>query len=98
MDEISSLVQDIENIRMDRLRDSLKVLAKQFEDTDTKFNIGGTVLNITNVSSLEIQAVKKFAVESIAVWSKFEEPNETSDTSNERQTRRSVGEARRLRR
>ncbi len=83
---------------MDRLRNSLKQLADKFVDKDTFFNIGATIPYITNCSSLEIQAVKKFVIESIAVWSKLEEPVETSDTSNERQSRRNAGEARRLRR
>lgn len=83
---------------MDRLRNSLKELANQFVNKETKFNIGETIPYITNCSSLEIQAVKKFVIESIAIWGKLEDPVERNETSNERQRRRNSGEARRLRR
>jgi len=97
VDEISSLVQDIENIRMDRLRNSVKEMAKKFVNKETNFGTGDSIsAKIPNCSSLEIQAVKKFVTESMAVWSRLEEPVETNDS--ERLPKRSLGKARSLRR
>ena len=94
-DEISTLVRDVENIRMDRLRIGVLELASHVIDRNTF-----TKVTLGNISAMEILAVRRFLVESLATFKKLIKPtaSEAATSGYDEDNSRPAAAARRLRR
>jgi len=75
-DRVAALLQDLENIRMDRMRSGFIHLSQQV-------NAGDKVMNtqMNNVSAMEVLTVKRFLVESLSMLRELS----TLDVDRERQ-------------
>jgi len=75
-DHVASLVQDLENIRMDRLKAALLSMASTVADGESVQQA-----KVSNISAMEIYAVKGFIAESMSVFRRLtaieDAPNRT---------------------
>jgi|MDTB01.2.fsa_nt_gb GINS complex subunit 2 len=77
-DEVSTLVRDVENIRMDRLRLGAMNIAQAVKDDRTLVpNVG-----LTNISAIEILAVRRFLAESLATFKKLVRPDPSREAAS----------------
>lgn len=79
-DEVKTLVRDVENIRMDRLRVGALSVAqtiKKDREMTPKIDLG-------NISALEILAIRGFLIESLKAFKELTQPVKTSNDSGGR--------------
>ena len=76
-DEVRTLVRDVENIRMDRLRvGSLGIAQTVMEEKKLVPRVG-----LPNISALEILAMRRFFVESLRTFKKLVKPDPSQEAA-----------------
>jgi GINS complex subunit 2 len=72
-DEVKTLVRDVENIRMDRLRVGALDVARTIQ-RDSEMS---PMINLANISALEILAIRGFLMESLKAFKELTQPVNT---------------------
>ena len=74
-DRVQVLLQDLENIRMDRARMGMLKMAELVHNGDAMFSAG-----LPNIGAIEILTIRRFFVESLATFGRLTAPVTSPDT------------------